>query len=509
MSYRKFLSLPLICLILISIISTARAASNSLPLVRGAAAQSGALAVLNNQTITLDDLDPRVRELANNLDNEIAAARTRMLEEQINGLLFTLEARSRGISVERLLSLEVARRIAQPSDAEVRAIYEANRTRFGVKDFNAARPEIAAYLRRESEQKLITDLAARLRKRYPVVMRADINSPKLTPSTTLATVGGLAIPASALTERLKPIIYDIRLRVYETIKSAVEQMIYDLLILDEARRRNVGPEVIIRAEITDKMHSPSEEEIAQFYEEKKSTINIDLQTVRPEIIDYLEQQNRQQLEAALSEKLRATASVRILMTEPEPPALAISTDDDPSRGAPNAPVTVVVFSDFQCPSCGANHPMIDETTKAYGTQVRLVLRDFPLPMHEFARKAAEAADAANAQGKYFEYADILFKNQRALDVASLKKYATEIGLNRVRFDAALDSGAYAAEVDHDIADGEQYGIHSTPTVFVNGVQVVNLSAETLRAAIDRALAQKKTAIAPPPPAGRAKTSKQD
>jgi protein-disulfide isomerase len=468
--------------------------------------QSGALAVLNNQTITIDDIDPRVSALAKNLDNEIAAARTRMLDEQIAGLLFALEARKRGISVERLLELEVARRIQQPSDAELRAIYDANRLRFGVKDFNTARGELAAYLRRESEQKLMADLSARLRKLYPVVMRADINSPKLTPNMTLVTVGGTAIPASALTERLKPVIYNLQFNVYEAVKTAVEQMIYNLLIVDEAGRRNVGPEVIIRTEITDKLHTPTEEEIAQFYEERKSVINDDLQTVRPEIIEYLEQAERTRLEHALSERLRATASVRIMLTEPEPPALAISTDGDPSRGAPNAPVTVVVFSDFQCPSCGLNHPMIDETTKAYGNQVRLVLRDFPLAMHEFARKAAEAANAANAQGKYFEYADMLFKNQKALDVASLKKYATEIGLNRARFDAALDSGAYAAEVEHDIEDGQQYGIRGTPTVFVNGVQLVNLSAESLRAAIDRALAQKKTATTP---ASGAKSSKQN
>jgi protein-disulfide isomerase len=507
MSYRKFLIVPLSCLILLSNISIALASSKSLPLMSDAsAAQNGALAVLNNQTITIDDIDPRVSALAKNLDNEIAAARTHMLEEQIDATLFALEARKRGISVERLLELEVARRIPQPPDEQVKAIYDANRLRFGIKDFNAARPEIVAYLMRESEQKLVKDLSASLRKRYPVVMRADINSPKLTPNMTLATVGGLALPASALTERLKPVIYNLQLSVYEAVKTAVEQMVYNLLVLDEAQRRGVGPEVIIRTEITDKMHAPSEEEIAQFYEEKKSVINADLQTVRPEIIEYLEQQARTRLEHALSERLRAAASVRIMLTEPEPPALAISTDDDPSRGAPNAPVTVVVFSDFQCPSCGLNHPMIDETTKAYGNQVRLVLRDFPLAMHEFARKAAEAANAANAQGKYFEYAEMLFKNQKALDVASLKKYASEIGLNRARFDAALDSGAYAAEVEHDIADGQQYGIRGTPTVFVNGVQIVNLSAENLRAAIDRALAQKKTATAP---ASGAKSPKQN
>lgn len=116
--------------------------------------------------------------------------------------------------------------------------------------------------------------------------------------------------------------------------------------------------------------------------------------------------------------------------EPEPPIQAISVDDDPVRGEPNAAVTIVEFTDFQCPSCAAMNPVLDEVLKSYGNKVRLVVRDFPLEMHANARKAAEAANAAHAQGKFFEYTALLFKRQDALDVPSLKKYATEIGLDR-------------------------------------------------------------------------------
>jgi len=138
------------------------------------------------------------------------------------------------------------------------------------------------------------------------------------------------------------------------------------------------------------------------------------------------------------------------------------------------------------------HPVLEEVLKSYGNKVRFVVRDFPLNMHEWARKAAEAANAANAQGKFFEYIAILFKNQKALDVPSLKKYASEVGLDRARFDAALDRGAYAAEVQKDVEDGELYGVGSTPTIFINGVQLKILSAEGLRAAIDRAAGTPKT-----------------
>jgi protein-disulfide isomerase len=455
------------------------------------AIQSKALATLNDRTITLDDIDPNVRDLANRLDGEIALARNRVLAEQIDALLFEAEAGRRRITVSRLFEIEVKQRTVDPTTEEIQAIYDANRAQFGSSDLTTARPQIVAYLRRESEQKLIADLALRLRKRFPVVMGANVNTQGLSASMILATVAGRTVTAGALLERLKPIIYDLQLRVYEAVRSAVDQLIYDLLVIAEARKRGVGPEAIIRKEVTEKGHAPTEEEITRFFDENKARLNVDLAKARGSIVSYLEQQEQARLEQALSDKLRQGATVRMFIQEPEPPVLAISTDDDPSRGLASAPVTVVVFTDFQCPNCGLNHPMIDEVTRSYGNSVRLVIRDFPLDMHENALKAAEAANAAYAQGKFFEYMELLFKNQQALDVPSLKKYATEIGLNRAKFDAALAQGTYASEVGHDIADGVQYGVLGTPTVFVNGVRVNKLSSETLRAAIDRALAKKK------------------
>jgi protein-disulfide isomerase len=174
---------------------------------------------------------------------------------------------------------------------------------------------------------------------------------------------------------------------------------------------------------------------------------------------------------------------------PEPPVQNVSTAGGATRGNPTAPVTIVVFTDFQCPYCAAAHPILEEIAQSYGDRVRLVVRDFPLVQHENARKAAEAADAANAQGKFFEYADILFKNQSALDVPSLKKYATQLGLDRAKFDAALDNGTYAEKVAKDLSDGQFYAIENTPTIFVNGVRITDVTAVGIRAAVDRALAK--------------------
>jgi protein-disulfide isomerase len=291
---------------------------------------------------------------------------------------------------------------------------------------------------------------------------------------------------------MKPIIYKMKLEAYEVTRQRADRLVDDMLLLEEARRRQIGPEEIVRAEISNKVRTPTEAEVAQFYNENKARISGDLNSVRNQVATYLQNESRQRLEKDLSEKLRKGADIRWLISEPPQPIQNISVDDDPSRGEANAPVTIVEFTDFQCPACAAMHPVLDEVLKSYANKVRFVVRDFPLSQHEFARKAAEAANAANAQGKFFEYITVLFKNQKALEVPSLKKYASELGLDRARFDAALDRGVYAAEVAKDVEDGEMYGVGSTPTIFINGVQLKILSAEGLRAAIDRAAGTQKT-----------------
>jgi protein-disulfide isomerase len=324
-------------------------------------------------------------------------------------------------------------------------------------------------------------------------MGADITTPNLPSETVVATIAGTPMKASDLIERLKPIVYKIQSDAYELERKRAEQLIDDQLLLEEAKTKGIGPEQIIRAEISDKVQQPTDNEVAKFYNENRARISGDLDSVRNQVALYLQNEQQQRLEKALSDRLRKNAQIRWLISEPAQPVQLISVDDDPSIGPANAPVTIVEFTDFQCPACAAMYPVLDEVMKSYSDKVRLVVRDFPLNQHEWARKAAEAANAARAQGKFFQYAALLFQRQKALDVLSLKKYASEIGLDRTKFDAALDRGTYAAEVQHDVTDGEMYGVGSTPTIFINGVMLKTLSADALREAIDRAAAKTGTA----------------
>jgi protein-disulfide isomerase len=442
---------------------------------------------VNSQTLTTADLEPALRRELDSVEDKIAEARRQMLDLQINSVLLEIEAKKRRIDTRRLYQLEVSNRIPAITQAQIKKFVDENRSEFQGADPAVANMEAASYLREENERNLADELVKRLRKTIPVVPGVDINSPNLNANSVVATIGGLPLKAEPLIERLKPIIYAMRLEAFEFTRRYADEWVNNVLLLEEARRRQIGPEEIIRAEISEKIPNPTEEEVAKFYADNKARIGGDLTSVRNQLASYLQEQSRERLEKDLSERLRNGVDIRWLISPPPPPIQNISVDDDPVRGEVTAPVTIVEFTDYQCSACAAMHPVLDEILRSYGAKVRLVIRDYPLGQHEHARKAAEAANAAHAQGKFFEYVALLFKNQKALDVPSLKKYASELGLNRVRFDAALDRGVYAAEVQKDIADGMMYGVSGTPTIFINGVRLTTMSEEALRDVIDRAL----------------------
>lgn len=146
----------------------------------------------------------------------------------------------------------------------------------------------------------------------------------------------------------------------------------------------------------------------------------------------------------------------------------IPIQNAPAKGASNARITLVEFSDFQCPFCIRAIPQLNAVLKAYPNEVRLVYKQFPLDNHSQARLAAQAAVAADAQGKFWPLHDRLYSNSRQINRANIHAWAKELGLDMAKFTAALDSAATKALVDRDIADGDRVGVEGTPTVFVNG-----------------------------------------
>jgi protein-disulfide isomerase len=143
--------------------------------------------------------------------------------------------------------------------------------------------------------------------------------------------------------------------------------------------------------------------------------------------------------------------------------------EGPTRGPKDAPVTIVEFSDFECPYCGSAFETVEQVMNAYAGKVRLVYRQFPLSFHPHAAKAAEASLCAAEQGKFWEYHDVLFKNQKKLEPTDLKAHATEVGIDAQKFGQCLDSGDKKAAVDADQKAGLAAGVGGTPAFFINGI----------------------------------------
>ena len=450
---------------------------------------SDTAAIVNGVKIMMKEIDEPVNNKIKELQNQVIEARKRQINVMINAKLLEAEAKKRGISADRILEMEVISKVKDPTEAEVQAFYEQNRDKIQgeLKDVKAS---IISYMRNERQAQEAKNLADRLRAATPVKIMAENATPPQTAAErarVFATVNGVSITSGEVEDALQPLIFESQEQVYALRKQSLDAKLNDMLLDAEAKKRNMTPKAVYDAEVTAKVKPPTEEEAKKLYDDNKDKLNGTYEQFKPQIFEYIQGQQQRKIEAEFAEQLRKAATVQMILREPDPPVLAIATDDQPSKGNANAPVTIIEFTDYQCPSCAKSQPIIEEVAKEYGDKVRLVARDYPLEQHIYAAKAAEAAEAAREQGKYWEYVAVLFKNQSALEVAKLKEYATQVGLDRAKFDQALDSGKFADKVQRDMREGDKLGVNSTPTVFINGKRVRDKTPEGLKAAIDAAL----------------------
>ncbi|RMG17892.1 MAG: hypothetical protein D6729_07925 [Deltaproteobacteria bacterium] len=276
---------------------------------------------------------------------------------------------------------------------------------------------------------------------------------------------------------------------FELRRQALERYVSEQLLEAEAKKRGLpDSEALVRSEVDTVDKKVTEEEIQAFYEANKQAIGgMPLEYVRDRIEQAVVRQRQQKKFDALMERLRAEAKVEILFDAPRVEVEATG----PALGPKDAPVTIVEFSDFECPYCGRAKETVHQIVDAYPKQVRFVFRNFPLSFHSHARKAAEAGLCAAAQGKFWPYHDILFGNQQALEVEDLKAHAAKVkGLDVEAFSRCLDSGEMAEAVERDIAAGQRAGVTGTPAFFVNGIPVSGaMPFERFKKLIDDELAR--------------------
>jgi protein-disulfide isomerase len=282
--------------------------------------------------------------------------------------------------------------------------------------------------------------------------------------------------------------------LYDQRKGLLDEMISRRLLEDEAKAKGKTLEQWFQTDYMNSVPEPSDDEAKAFYEEHKAQMpqGQSYDDLKGRIKQAVKQQKLRDNMGKMLDSLKEQHHVTIALEPPELPRIDVEAKG-PARGPSSAPVTIVEFSDFQCPFCGREYPVIEKLMKEYDGKVRLVFRNFPLDFHQFAAKAAEAGACAADQGsdKFWALHNKMFENQQKLAVDDIKGYAKQVGLDSAKFDKCLDSGEKRTEVDDDQKAGAAAGVNGTPAFFINGIFVNGAQPyEQMKQTIDRELKKK-------------------
>ncbi|MFO8172862.1 MAG: thioredoxin domain-containing protein [Longimicrobiales bacterium] len=273
------------------------------------------------------------------------------------------------------------------------------------------------------------------------------------------------------------------------IESTLEMVLRERVILKEARGLDMSVDELVAAEAGGSL-DPSELEVEIWYQENQARLGgRTLEDVRSQIADHLRDERRREVAFELEDRLFREREVAIHF---EPVRLNLDNESSPFLGPEDAPVTLVEFSDFECPYCARLAPTLNRLREAFGDDLRIVYRQFPLTsIHPGAFKAAEGSLCAHEQGRFWEMHDLMFAEMQQLAVADLKEKARRLGLDGARFDECLDSGRYVEQVQADLREASRIGVTGTPALFINGVQLEGgaVAFETAASAIRKELAR--------------------
>ncbi len=308
-----------------------------------------------------------------------------------------------------------------------------------------------------------------------------------------AYLGDESIPQEDVDNMVAGELAKLREQMYEQRRAALERIVAEKLVNAEAAAQGITAEEYFKNEVLSKIPDPSDEEVKQFFDRNKNRIK-DFQTRSYEDLKEPIRQNIKQIKVnavrdQLIANLEKKAGFRLVM---EPPRVDVPVPaGEPKRGPGNAPITLVEFSDYQCPYCKRAHPVLERLMEEYGDKIQLIYRDYPLAFHKNARPAAVAARCAGDQGKYWEFNKSFMEKNGALDRTDFVSRAETIGMDMNAFNTCLDSGKYDTVVEASFKDGAKLGVTGTPTFFVNGRMMVGVAPyEKMKAMIDEELARK-------------------
>jgi protein-disulfide isomerase len=313
--------------------------------------------------------------------------------------------------------------------------------------------------------------------------------PPILPGDQVATVGNLSVSRAELERLADAKLLRVRADEFIIRQRVLEERIAELLLQLEAQRSGSSRDELLRVEIEGKARPVTLEETKAVFESARDRFAGPEDAALESIKETMFRQRVAQRRLEYMKELRVRYGVQVFL---DAPRVTIEAVGGPSKGPNDAPVTIVEFSDFQCPYCASMSATLEAILRKYGSQVRLVYRHFPLAIHKDAPRAGEAAACADEQGKFWAMHEIIFANARTLSPANLVKYARDAGLDLPRFEECLSSGRGAEKVRRDRAEGDKYGVSNTPTYFVNGRFLLGaLPLEAFAAVLDEELARTK------------------
>jgi protein-disulfide isomerase len=282
------------------------------------------------------------------------------------------------------------------------------------------------------------------------------------PVQVVARVSGADLTLTDLKQLEGGKLLQAQYQYYLNERKALEELIDNRLLADEARKRNISLDQLLDTEVYKGVKDPTQDQLEVYYEGLDTQDSFE--SVREDVLQHIRDLRRTKARAAFVEQLRKQAKINIMLM---PPSAHVDIAKAYTHGDSNAPVVLVEFADYQCPYCQKVNPQIQQLKKEYGDNLTVIFKDFPLPMHHGSEKAAEASRCAGEQGKFWEYHDVLFYSKE-IELDALKEHARVLKLDGDRFDTCLDSGAESAAVKKDLDEAKSLGLTGTPSFFVNG-----------------------------------------
>ena len=283
-----------------------------------------------------------------------------------------------------------------------------------------------------------------------------------TDSGVVAEIGGRKITAEELEQKQAGKLLQARYKYYIAQQDALEQYIEAELLDMQAKKEGVTLDELYKRHVAINVPQPTEDQLRFYYEGVQTEESYE--AARSHIIDTVHQIRTKKARDAYLAELRSQYGVVIELNQP---SAKVEVANAPRLGQENAPVQIVEFADYECPYCQKVNDDLARVREQFGTNVSVVFKDFPLPMHPLAEKAAEAARCAGVQGKFWEFHDSLFETKK-LQISYLKEEARKLKLDTARFDQCLESGEQTAAVRNDSQEGLRLGIQGTPSFFING-----------------------------------------